>query len=190
MQGSVTICKNPGILPRMKLPPPPLRVGLFGIGLEACWPQFQCLKERLEGYVEVVSKKLARPDVEIINLGLIDSPERTMEAGHRFRREDVDVIFLYVTTYALSSPVLPVVRRARVPVIIRNLQPTPAIDYAAFNAMGDRVRMIGDWLAHCSACPVPEIANVFKRASLPFHQVTDKLAKLASLLNIRIETVC
>jgi L-arabinose isomerase len=159
----------------MKLPPPRLRVGLFGIGLEAYWPQFAGLKERLEGYVRVVSKNLERPDVEIINLGLIDSPERAMEAGHQFRREDVDVIFLYVTTYALSSTVLPVVRRAKVPVIILNLQPTAAIDYAAFNAMGDRTRMTGDWLAHCSACPVPEIANVFKRTGIPFHQVTGVL---------------
>ncbi|MEI6279676.1 MAG: arabinose isomerase [Verrucomicrobiae bacterium] len=156
----------------MKLPVPPLRVGLFGIGLEAYWPQFHGLKERLEGCVQVVSKKLERPDVEIVNLGLIDSPERAMEAGHQFRREDVDVIFLYVTTYALSSTVLPVVRRARVPVIVLNLQPTAAINYAAFHAMGDRTRMTGDWLAHCSACPVPEIANVFKRTGIPFHQVT------------------
>ncbi len=49
----------------------------------------------------------------------------------------------------------------RTPVIILNLTPEPAIDYAAFNAMGDRTRMTGEWLAHCSACPVPEIANVF-----------------------------
>jgi len=89
----------------------------------------------------------------------------------------VDVIFLYVTTYALSSTVLPVVRRDKVPVIILNLQPTPAIDYAAFNAMSDRTRMTGDWLAHCSACPVPEIANVFKRAGIPFHQVTGVLGE-------------
>ena len=152
-----------------------LRVGLFGIGLEAYWPQFAGLKERLEGYVRSVAERLERPDVEIINLGLIDSPESAMEAGHQFRREDVDVIFLYVTTYALSSTVLPVVRRAKVPVIVLNLQPTPAIDYAAFNAMNDRTRMTGDWLAHCSACPVPEIANVLKRAGVPFHQVTGVL---------------
>ncbi|MCX6971864.1 MAG: arabinose isomerase [Verrucomicrobia bacterium] len=148
---------------------------MFGIGLEAYWPQFAGLKERLEGYVRAVSKKLERPDVEVVNLGLIDSPERAMEAGHRFRREDVDVIFLYVTTYALSSTVLPVVRRAKVPVIVLNLQPTAAIDYAAFNAMGDRTRMTGEWLAHCAACPVPEIANVFKRTDIPFHQVTGVL---------------
>lgn len=175
MQGNVTFFALWGMLPKMKNGTPPLRLGLFGIGLEAYWPQFQGLKERLEGYVQVVSKKLERPDVEIINLGLIDSPERAMEAGHQFRRKDVDVIFLYVTTYALSSTVLPVVRRAKVPVIILNLQPAPAIDYAAFNAMGDRTRMTGDWLALCSACPVPEIANVFKRTGISFHQVTGVL---------------
>ncbi len=44
-------------------------------------------------------------------------------AGHQFRRADVDLIFLYVTTYALSPTVLPVVRRAKVPVIVLNLAP-------------------------------------------------------------------
>ncbi|MFZ4683560.1 MAG: arabinose isomerase [Terrimicrobiaceae bacterium] len=154
---------------------PPLRIGLFGIGLEAYWAQFEGLKERLEGYVRVVAGRLERPGVEVVNLGLIDSPERAMEAGHAFRRADVDVIFLYVTTYALSSTVLPVVQRAKVPVIILNLQPAAAIDYAAFNAMGDRTRMTGDWLAYCSACPVPEIANVLRRSGITFHQVTGML---------------
>jgi L-arabinose isomerase len=35
--------------------------------------------------------------------------------------------------------------------------------------------MTGEWLAHCSACPVPEIANVFNRARVSFHQVTGML---------------
>jgi L-arabinose isomerase len=87
----------------------------------------------------------------------------------------VDLIFLHVTTYALSSTVLPVVQRAKVPVIILNLSPLPAIDYAEFNAMGDRTRMTGEWLASCSACPVPEIANVFNRARIEFHQITGQL---------------
>lgn len=153
----------------------PVRVGLFGIGLDTYWPQFAGLKERLEGYLGEVSAKLDRPGVEIVNLGLIDSPEKAMDAGHRFRREDVDIIFLHVTTYALSSTVLPVVRRAKVPVIILNLAPEAAIDYAKFNRMGDRTAMTGEWLAYCSACPVPEIANVFKRARIPFEQITGML---------------
>lgn len=151
------------------------KIGLFGIGLDAYWPQFTGLKERLEGYLAIVESKLVRDGIEIVNLGLIDTPEKAFDAGHAFRAADVDLIFLHVTTYALSSTVLPVVQRAKVPVIILNLSPLPAIDYAAFNAMGDRTRMTGEWLASCSACPVPELANVFNRARIEFHQITGQL---------------
>jgi L-arabinose isomerase len=152
-----------------------LKIGLFGIGLETYWGQFEGLEARLRGYLDIVAGRLGRPGVEVVNLGMIDTPEKALAAGHQFRQADVDLIFLYVTTYALSSTVLPVVRRAKVPVIILNLQPAAAIDYAAFNAMGDRTRMTGEWLAHCAACPVPEIANVFNRTGVPFHQITGML---------------
>ncbi len=155
--------------------PYPLKIGLFGIGLDAYWPQFEGLKERLTGYLNRVEEKMTRPEVEIVNLGLIDTPQKAVQAGHDFRRADVDLIFIHVTTYSLSSTVLPVVQRAKVPVIILNLQPTPAIDYETFNKMGDRVKMTGDWLAHCGACPVPELSNVFNRCSIPFHQITGVL---------------
>ena len=153
----------------------PLKVGLFGIGLDAYWEQFEGLKEKLESYVEVVSNKVKAYEVQVINLGLIDTSQKAMEAGHQFRQADVDIIFLYVTTYALSSTVLPVVQRAKVPVIILNLAPEAAIDYKSFNAMNDRTKMTGEWLSYCSACPVPEISNAFKRANIKFHQVTGML---------------
>ena len=155
--------------------PPAVRVGLFGIGLDAYWPQFPGLKQRLEKYLAVVENRMQRRGVKLVNLGLIDTPDRALEAGHRFRREDVDLIFLYVTTYALSATVLPVVQRAKVPVIVLNLQPAAAIDYAAFNKMGDRTAMTAEWLAHCASCPVPEIANVFNRCGIRFYQVTGML---------------
>lgn len=113
--------------------------------------------------------------MEVVNLGLIDTPTKVSDAGHRFRQADVDLIFVYATMYALSSTVLPVVRRAKVPVIILNLSPEAAIDYAWFNRLGDRTQMTGEWLAYCAACPVPEIANVFNRAHIPFHQITGML---------------
>jgi len=151
------------------------RAGLCGIGLDAYWPQFPGLQQRLEGYLEQAEARLSRPGVEVIQLGLIDSAQRSREAGHQCRREDIDVLFLYVTTYALSNTVLPLVQRAGVPVIVLNLQPAESIDYAALNKLGNRTEMTGEWLAFCSACPVPEIANVMKRAQIPFHQVTGVL---------------
>jgi len=152
-----------------------LKIGLFGIGLDAYWEQFAGLRERLESYLLIVSDRIKAHHVEIVNLGLIDTAEKAMEAGHRFRQADVDIIFLYVTTYALSSTVLPVVQRAKVPVIILNLSPEASINYEQFNKINDRTKMTGEWLAYCSACPVPEIANVFKRSGIKFHQVTGML---------------
>ena len=152
-----------------------VRIGLFGIGLDTYWPQFRGLKERLEGHLQTVAERLQRPGVEVVNLGLIDTPPKALDAGHRFRQADVDLIFLHVTTYALSSTVLPVVQRAKVPVVILNVSPVPAIDYARFNRLSDRTAMTGEWLTHCAACPVPEIANVFRRAGIDFHQVTGML---------------
>jgi L-arabinose isomerase len=151
------------------------KIGLFGIGLDSYWPQFEGLKKRLEGYLSEAEKKLAAIHPDIVNAGLVDNTDKAFEAGDLFRKEGVSLIFLYVTTYALSSTVLPVVQRAKAPVIILNLSPDAAIDYKSFNAMRDRTKMTGEWLAYCNACSVPEIANVFKRCGIQFHQVTGTL---------------
>ncbi len=101
--------------------------------------------------------------------------QRGREAGHECRRADIDLLVIYVTTYALSSTVLPMVQRARVPVLVLNLQPRAAIDYESFNRLPDRTSMTGEWLAYCSACPVPEISNVLARAGISFNQITGVL---------------
>lgn len=152
-----------------------LKIGLFGIGLDTYWNQFEGLKPRLEGYLHTVASKIESINSTVLNLGLIDNTDKAFEAGHQFRSADVDLIFLYVSTYALSATVLPIVQRAGVPVVILNLSPQDAIDYNSFNAMESRTQMTGEWLAHCSSCAVPEISNVFKRAGIPFYEVTGML---------------
>ncbi len=92
-----------------------LKVGLFGIGLEAYWAQFEGLEQRLRGYVDIVEEKLKSFGPTVVNLGLIDTPERALIAGHQLRQADVDIVFLYVTTYALSATVLPVVKGLECP---------------------------------------------------------------------------
>jgi L-arabinose isomerase len=149
--------------------------GLFSIGLEAYWDQFNGLRERLDGYRERVGDGLADCGAEVVDAGLVDTYEKAVAAGNRFREADVDVVFLYVSTYALSETVLPVVQRADVPVVVLNLQPTSSIDYEAFNQLPDRITMTGEWLANCQACAVPEIASVFNRAGVDFHPVTGTL---------------
>lgn len=152
-----------------------MQIGLFGIGLETYWHQFKGLKERLEGYQQTIEQKLQQPGCRVINAGLVDTVDKARAAADTFKKEDVSLIFLYVSTYALSATVLPVVQKAKVPVVILNLQPVKAIDYAWFNSLGDRGLMTGEWLANCQACAVPEIANVFNRSGIKFFQVTGTL---------------
>ena len=158
-----------------------VHVGLFGIGLETYWDQFPGLRERLEGYIDTIRAKLG--GAEIISAGLVDTVEKAHDAAALFRKNDAKLVFLYVSTYALSSTVLPVVRN--LPVVVLNLQPANAIDYAWFNSLGDRGKMTGEWLAFCQACAVPEIANVFNRAGIPFRQVTGTLDDAAAWEEIR-----
>jgi L-arabinose isomerase len=152
-----------------------LRVGLFGIGLDTYWDQFPGLRDRLAGYQARIARGLGERGAEAVDAGLVDAPDRAREAATTLSASGVDLVFLYVSTYALSSTVLPVVARVGRPVVVLNLQPTPAIDYDRLNAMGDRGRMTGEWLASCQACSIPEIASVFARARVPFRVVTGHL---------------
>lgn len=151
------------------------KVGLFAIGLDAYWDQFEGLYDRLRGYQQSIKDKIEQLGGDVVDAGLIDTPEEARKAGDMLKRNNVELVFLYVSTYALSSTVLPVAQRVNVPVIILNLQPTPAIDYDSFNSLGDQGKMTGEWLANCQACAVPEIANVFNRSDIQYEFVTGHL---------------
>jgi L-arabinose isomerase len=146
-----------------------------GLGLETYWPQFEGLEERLREYLAVVQEKVEGDERIVVNLGLIDSPQKAVAAGHTCRQQDIDILLVYITTYALSSTILPIIQRAKAPVVLLNLQPESAINYVRFNQMTSRTAMTGEWLAYCSSCPVPEIANVLRRLDIPFQQVTGML---------------
>jgi L-arabinose isomerase len=62
------------------------KIGLFGIGLDVYWEQFEGLEARLTGYLSITAEKLARPGVEIVNLGMVDNTEKAEAAGHAFGR--------------------------------------------------------------------------------------------------------
>jgi L-arabinose isomerase len=143
------------------------RVGVFGIGLAAYWPQFPGMKERLEGYQREVEAHIAQLGMTVISAGLVDDAPGAVEAGKRFAGSALDLIVCYIGTYATSSQVLPVVQRAKAPVLVLNLQPCDALDYEHTDT--------GEWLANCCACSAPEISNAFARARVPFRVVSGTL---------------
>jgi L-arabinose isomerase len=143
------------------------RIGIFGIGLAAYWSQFPGIEGRLKGYQRAVEDRLRASGSEVISAGLVDTPEGARAAGQLFLREDLDLILCYVATYATSSQVLPAVQKPRVPVLVLNLQPSAALDYETADT--------AEWLANCSVCCVPEIANAFARARIDFRLVSGQL---------------
>jgi L-arabinose isomerase len=142
---------------------PRARVGVFGIGLDTYWPQFDGLKERIQGYQRRVEERVRELGGEVVSAGLVDSAQAARDAGDRFAAAQVDLVLCHAVTYATSSTVLPVAQAAKAPVVLLGLQPTPTLDYANIDT--------GEWLANCAACCVPEIAGAFTRARIPYDTV-------------------
>lgn len=72
-----------------------------------------------------------------------------------FAGAGMDLLVCYVGAHATSSEVLPV--------LVLTLQPCKALDYDNTDT--------AEWLANCSACCVPEIANAFTRSRVKFRVV-------------------
>ena len=144
-------------------PAPMARVGVFGIGLEAYWAQFDGLRDRIAGYQRRVEERIAELGAEIESAGLVDSAKAARSAGDRFAAAQVDLVLCHAVTYATSSQVLPALQAAGVPVVLLGLQPTATLDYERVDT--------GEWLANCAACCVPEIAGACTRAGIPYDTV-------------------
>lgn len=142
------------------------RIGLYTIGLRAYWSQFEGLRDRLIDYGRFIEKQMSAYG-EVYNFGLVDTEQEGRAAGEWFNTHNVDIIFCHSATYSTSSTILPLHQICTKPVIVLNLQPTPKINYEQSTT--------GEWLAHCGACPVPEISNAFNRAHIPFRVVNGLL---------------
>ena len=145
-------------------PGPRARVGVFGIGLATYWPQFEGLRERIEGYQRRVEERVARAG----RRGGLGRPRRH-GAGRPRGGRPLRAPRRSTSCSATPSPtrppsqVLPAVQAAKVPVVLLGLQPTATLDYEHIDT--------GEWLANCAACCVPEIAGAFTRARIPYDTV-------------------
>ena len=145
------------------------RIGLYSMGLKAYWTQFPGLEQRMRDYGAFVAKKLMALEADVFFYGLVDCEQEGSKAGEYFKANDVDLIFSHSATYCTSACVLPVHNICKAPTVILNLQPTTRINY--------KKTTTGEWLAHCGACPVPELANAFNRAGIE-HKIINGLLGL------------
>ncbi len=143
------------------------KIGIYTMGLKAYWAQFAGLHERMMEYGNFIAEKIEKMDVEVFFYGLVDCEEEGRKCGEYFNGKGVDLIFAHAGTYVTSASVLPVHQICSAPVVILNLQPTAQINYLKTST--------GEWLAHCGACPVPELANAFNRAGIIYRCINGLL---------------
>jgi L-arabinose isomerase len=150
-----------------RITPRPVRVGLVAGGLGAYWPQFPTLLPQLRVSARRVSQRLAGLDCEVIDAGFISDAQEGAAAAEKLRTADCDLIIGFLTTYMTATMLVPVAQRSGAPVLLLNLQPSEAMDHANFGT--------GEWLAYCGACPLPEMANAFRRCGIAFRSVSGYL---------------
>ncbi len=134
------------------------KIGLYSMGLRTYWGQFPGLENRLKGYGAFIAEKLEALGAEVYFYGMVDDEASGRAAGEYFNAHQVNLIFAHAATYINSASILPVHQRCKAPVVVLNLQPAARINYEKTTT--------GEWLAHCGACPVPEVVNALHRAGI------------------------
>ena len=152
-----------------------VKVGLIGVGLNTYWEQFEGLLPRLLGYQKEIKEKMHRLHADVVDAGMVDTPQKAIDVTTLMQNNGIEIAFIFISTYALSSTILPIAQRIKVPIVLLNVQPVSAIDYQLINSMDDRGKMTGEWLAPCQACFAPEFACVFNRAGIHYDIVTGYL---------------
>jgi L-arabinose isomerase len=143
------------------------RVGLVAGGLGTYWPQFPDLLPQLRASAERVSARMRALNCEVVDVGFISDAEEGARAAEALRVAGCDLIVGFLTTYMTASMLVPIAQRSGAPVLLINLQPTESMDHATFDT--------GQWLAYCGACPLPEMANTFRRCGIAFRSVSGYL---------------
>ncbi len=142
------------------------RIGVYSIGHAHYWEQFEGMFDRLTSYGNFVADRVGQwADVQYA--GMVDDEAKARKAAELFNRHNVDLIFCHAATYAMTASHIHIAQHCHRPIVVLNLQPTPAMNYEKTTT--------GEWLAHCGTCCVPEIANAMNRCGIDFHVVSGLL---------------
>lgn len=131
------------------------RIGIFAVGHNTYWGQFEGLNETLLGYHKKFQELLSKNSVEIIDYGMIDDGEKAARAAQKMAGDRLDLLFCNMVTYATSTTFVPIIRNVDIPIVLVGLQPRKALDYEKANT---RMQLEND-----NICAIPEFTGVAVR---------------------------
>jgi len=132
-----------------------VRIGVFGVGYDKYWEQFPGLYEELMQKQEKFISKLPDSRTELIDFGMIDSPQKAYEVVKKMESANLDLIFCDMLTYATSGTFGIIIKTINIPVVLVALQPLKALDYTKASTY---MQLVND-----DICSLPEFAGVAVR---------------------------
>ena len=98
------------------------KIGIMACGHKEYWTQFPGLKESLLKNTEVFEGYVKESGVDVIGCRFVDTIEGAYELGMEYKKADIDLLFIYLTTYVASGRYMQGALRADCPVVLVGLQ--------------------------------------------------------------------
>jgi len=130
-------------------------IGVFGVGHQTYWSQFEGLLDELKGKLEVFVKRVETRGVRVTDFGMVDCAQAAYALLPRLQAADLDLVFCDMLTYATSATFGVLIRSLGVPIVLVALQPLKAMDYSRASTY---MQLCNDDL-----CSVPEFTGVAVR---------------------------
>lgn len=126
------------------------KVGLLPTGHNYYWDQFPRLRKMGLSMYERL-RAMLEPMADIVAPELVDTPDKSREAGALFVREGVDMVLVFPFGYTPSMHMLPAVQALDVPIRLLNAHEDRCYDYAIADTT--------EYLHHEGVCCIPEFAG-------------------------------
>lgn len=130
-------------------------IGIFAVGHDTYWGQFEGLLDNLMRYHSVFKELVEENDVQVTDYGMIDSSIKSFDIVKKMKGDNIDILFCNMVTYATSSTFAPIIRNMDIPVILVALQPLEGMDYTKACTFMQ--------LENDNICSVPEFTGVAVR---------------------------
>jgi L-arabinose isomerase len=125
------------------------KIGLLATGHLIYWDQFPGLKDMcMKMYRDLITHLEKIGDV--VSPGLVDTKEKSENAGKYFRKEEIDIILVCPLGYTTGMVLLPCVKQLDVPIRILNTHKDSSYNYKTADTT--------EYLYHEGPCCIPEYA--------------------------------
>ncbi len=148
-------------VPRRK--PLTATIGIMGVGHKTYWAQFDGLLDVMESKMTIFADSLKDKEVTVCDFGLVDDSDKAYQALKEIKKQDIDLLFIRMVTYATRETFAPIVQGLDIPIVLVALQQDRAFDYKNGTTF---LQLCND-----DICAVPEFCSVAVRMGKPIPKI-------------------